>query len=433
MSIPIFNRKINIDFHFRFSIGFIWLIILLSMPYLVWELYWAIKVGYPIIKWHTHLAVYYYLCLLLFVLLQGLDRIFHFRFYLQYHIICASVCFALMLTEAVLMRLGIGDTYSEKIKHGYFSMHSGQFESYYRTYPPDTDLVMDRIDFKHTGRINSLGYSDREWSIGKRENEKRILCLGDSWTEGIGAGHDSTYVSILGSLLRHRDTSYTIMNAGTAGDDPGVNFINYRDRLRKFRPDIIIQTLSSNDMNTDIATKGGLERFQKNGTVKLPDAPWWEPIYALSYISRAAFHAMGYSELLIREPFSEQFKTELNNKAKGIFEQYSKLADKDTCLLIVVLQPYSGEIQKKAYSYDLSSIVDYLHTRSNVRVYDLMPYYVDEAAKSKNGIRDNYWSHDGHHNPKGYAIMAGGMLKAIDSFSIGMRYDTLRLNTGSAR
>lgn len=413
MGTPNFNRKIDVDIHIRFPITFISLVVLLSLPYLTWEIYWAVKVGYAVIKWHTHLALYYYLWLLLFLILYGLNGIFHFRDYVKYQVVCASVCFSLLFMEALLLTLGIGDTYSEKIRHGYVSKYSSEWETYYRTYLPYQELVMDRIDFKHVRQVNSLGFSDREWAVEKTKNEKRILCLGDSWTEGIGAVHDSTYVSILGSLLRQKDTSYTVMNAGTAGDDPCVNFVNYRDHLAKFKPDIIIQTLSSNDMNTDIATKGGMERFQQNGTIKLPDAPWWEPLYALSYISRTLFHAMGYNELLLREPFSAELKTKLDQQAMVLFNLYSELAKKEGALLIVVLQT-----DGRGRDYDLSPIVKHLQTLDNVKVYDLLPYYLGEFDKNGDNTDAYYWKHDGHHTAKGYVLMAKGIEKAIDSFYV---------------
>jgi lysophospholipase L1-like esterase len=323
----------------------------------------------------------------------------------------------------VLIIFGIGDTYSEKIKHGYLSIRSAQFESYYRTYPPDKELVMDRIDFKHVRQVNYLGFSDGEWPIEKVKNEKRVLCLGDSWTEGIGAGYDSTYVSILRSLLKREDTNYTVMNAGTAGDDPCVNFVNYRDRLVRFKPDVIIQTLSSNDMNTDIAIKGGMERFQKDGTVRFPPPPWWEPIYALSYVSRLFFHEKGYNELLIKEPLPAKYQAELNQKAIETFTQYSDLVKREGGLLIVVLQADGAQ-----HLYDLSSIVKHLHTLDSVRVFDLQPYYESEFAKTGVNPKEYYWKHDGHHTPKGYALMAQSIKKAIDSFYINNTGKTTSTN-----
>lgn len=414
--IPGLDRKISVNkefrFNIRFSISLLWPIIILSLSYLVWESYWAQKVGYAFIKWHTHLAVYYYLWLMMMVVIYGWNKLFHLRQYANLQILCLSICLTLMLTEALLMTFGIGTTYTESLGGGYCSIRSTRGETYYRTRIPHSNFSFERPEFKYSRTVNSLGYSDREWAVRKMKNEKRILCLGDSWTEGVGATYDSTYVSILQSILRQEDTTYTVMNGGTSGDDPCVNYVNYRDRLVVFKPDIVIQTLSCNDLNTDIATKGGMERFQKDGTIKLPAAPWWEPVYALSYISRSLFHAMGYNELLLKVPFSKAQTDELNRKAIETFALYSGLAKKEGCILIVIVQfNYSGQ------DYDLSPIVNYLHTLDNVKIYDLKPYYLSGFSQSSDPM-SYYWGQDLHHNAKGYALMARGVKTALDSFCI---------------
>jgi lysophospholipase L1-like esterase len=397
----------------RIGLHIYWWLLLLSLPYIVWESYWAGHVGSHFVKWHTHLAFYFFLWLLPCLLLDMADQIFRRKPNLKLHIIWASVCGSLILLESILICTGTTATYFERLGTGYQSVYSINEKSYYSTYPPGTSLHIDRIDFVHTRLTNSLGYCDGEWPIKKHMGEKRILCLGDSWTEGVGARYDSSYVSILRSMLCSRDTNYTVMNAAISGDDPCVNYINYRDRLAVYNPDVIIQTLSSNDMNTDIAVKGGLERFNGDTTLKQPPAPWWEPIYALSNVSRLIFRALGYNELLLRVPFSKAKTDELNQKAIEAFSLYAALAKKNGALLIVVLQA-----DRKNREYDLSPIVTYLHTQKNVRVYDLLPTYIDTFDRPGTNTAAYYWPHDGHHTPKGYALMARGIYQALDSFYI---------------
>jgi lysophospholipase L1-like esterase len=248
--------------------------------------------------------------------------------------------------------------------------------------------------------------------VAKKKNEKRVLCVGDSFTEGVGAPADSCYVSILRTLL---DSNYTVMNAGISGDDPCVNYVNYRDRLTSFKPDIIVQTLSSNDLNTDIATKGGMERFKADGIVQLASAPWWEPLFAISYVSRTFFHALGYNELLLRVPFSKSIADELNQKAIVTFAAYAALAQKHNTLLLVILQPNQGEVYKGKFDYDIYPIAEKLKEFSNVRVYDLRTFYMQWFSKNMDAIKPCYWPQDGHHNAKGYAVMATGIKQAMDS------------------
>ena len=207
------------------------------------------------------------------------------------------------------------------------------------------------------------------------------------------------------------------MNSGIAGDDPCVNYVNYRDRLVAYHPDLIIQTLSSNDINTDIAVKGGLERFQKDGKVQLPPAPWWEPVYALSYVARTFFTALGYNELLIKIPFSTDVKDKLDKKTVELFKAYAKEVGSSGAKLIVVLQPNQGEVVQQHYDYEMKNIIPTVQPLDNIFIIDLLPYYSNEFANSKDSIGNYYWEQDGHHNSKGYFIMAKGVKYAIDSFN----------------
>ena len=402
----------------RFSLTFNYasVVTMLGILYLLWEIYWTKQVGYAFIKWHTHVALYFYLWLLLWFILGLLNRLFGLKRYEKYQMAVASVCFTLLLLEIVLLATGTGDTYMEKIKFGYASRYNAAYEKYYRTHEPYEKFYIIRPEFNYVRQCNSLGFSDMEWRKEKSKNEKRVLLCGDSFTEGVGAPYDSCYVSLLSKLLLTKDTGCYFMNAGISGDDPCVNFVNYRDRLVSYHPDIIIQTLSSNDINTDMAAKGGLERFQKNETIKLPPPPWWEPIYALSYVSRTFLTALGYNELLLKTPFPREEVNKLDQLTTALFLIYAKEAKRNGAKLLVVLQPNQSEIYKKQYDYNLDKIITNLHTIDNVYVFDLLPFYLKEFGKSKDDIRNYYWKQDGHHNSKGYVVMAKGVYSGLQKF-----------------
>jgi len=416
------SSKVTLDetpyIHFDLTFRLTTFVLLLSLPYLVWEIYWANKVGYAFIKWHTHLALYFYSWQICMFLLRVLNNKFNIKNYIQYQIVITAISFVLLLSEIALIVLGIGDTYMEKINFGYASRYSSSHEQYYRTHLPFEKTTITRPEFSYPRQSNSLGFSDIEWKKGKAKNEKRILIAGDSFTEGVGAPFDSCYVSLLRSLLLKEDTSYYLMNTGISGDDPCVNFVNYRDRLIQYHPDIIIQTLSSNDLNTDMATKGGLERFQKDKAIKFLPAPWWEPIYAISYVSRIFFSAFGYNELLIKSSFTQKEKKMLDEKACQLFTAYSKEAKRYKTKLLVILQPNQREVYQRGYEYDLSFITKQFSLQDNLYVFDLLPYYLKELDKSKGDIKSYYWKEDGHHNSKGYFLMAKGVQQALDSFNL---------------
>jgi len=389
---------------------------LLLGVYAVWELYWAAKVGSLAIKWHTHLALYIYLGWLTDVLLRLWHRKWPLKNVLNIRLMFGFVWGILCCAEAFLVFTGIGDTYMERIHYGYVSRYGSNHEDYYRNHKPFETFYFTRPEFSYPRKCNSQGFSDIEWPVLKRKNEKRMLVLGDSFTEGVGAPFDSNCVSILRQLFATSDTNVSFMNAANAGDDPCVNFVCYRDLLRKYKPDVIVQMLSSNDMHTDIATKGGLERFRSNGKVQFAKGPWWEPIYALSYVSRLYFNAAGYNELLIKMPFSEKDKAQLDARAITLFDSYSKLAQQENALLVVLLQPYQTTLYNKAFEYNLDTVVQHVSKMDNIKVASLLPYYLHYFEGKGDSIKTYYWLNDGHHNAKGYVLMAEAVKNVLDSF-----------------
>ncbi len=411
-----FQDKTHLRFDFTISLSS--MLLTASLFYLLWEIYWAQEVGYAFIKWHTHLALYFFVWIGLAFILKISNQWFAFKQYAKFQTLLASVAFTLLVLELVLYTTGVGDTYMEHIKAGYASRYNATYETYYRTHEPNEKFYITRPEFNYVRQCNSLGFSDIEWLLAKNKNEKRILIAGDSFTEGVGAPFDSCYPSLLRNLLAAKDSNYYVLNSGISGDDPVVNFVNYRDRLAVYHPDIILQTLSSNDINTDIAVKGGLERFQKNGTIKFPSPPWWEPIYALSYVSRTFFTVIGYNELLIKTPFAEEVKNKLDQKAIAIFSTYAEAAKQNETKFFVLLQPNQGEVIQEHYDYDLSKILVSIRSLDHVYVFDLLPYYVTQFANNKNDISKYYWKQDGHHNSAGYFLMAKGVEQALDSFGL---------------
>lgn len=388
---------------------------LLLGVYAVWELYWAARVGSLAIKWHTHLALYIYLGWLTDVLLRLWHRKWPLKNVLNIRLMFGFVWGILCCAEAFLVFTGIGDTYMERIHYGYVSRYGSNHEDYYRNHKPFETFYFTRPEFTYSRKCNSQGFSDIEWPVLKRKNEKRMLVLGDSFTEGVGAPFDSNCVSILRQLFATSDTNVSFMNAANAGDDPCVNFVCYRDLLLKYKPDIIVQSLSSNDMNTDIATKGGLERFKTNGKIQFSDGPWWEPLYALSYISRLFFTAAGYNELLIKIPLTSTQKSNLDTKAIVLFKEYGKLVKQEKAQLIVVLQPYQSTVYEKAFEYNLDSIAQHISQLEQVKVVSLLPYYLHYFEGQGDSIKSYYWLNDGHHNAKGYVLMANAVKNALDS------------------
>ncbi len=386
---------------------------LLGVPllaYLIWEIYWYNKVGLCVIKWHTHLALYVYLWVIGFVLYKFITRKVTSEKKQNAFLLFTSISICLILAEGALQLLCIRKTYMERVTGAYYSPYASQETTHYHVWwNGEKEHWIKKPEFTYWRPTNSQGLPDVEWPKKRPAGQKRILALGDSFTEGDGAPDDSDYVARLSHKLHTIDTNYYLMNAGVLGSDPFFNYIQLKDSLLQYKPDYIIQALSVQDIIGDIRLRGGMERFKKDGTVKFNKAPWWEPVYALSYISRLGFSLLGYSELLNRQIPSAAETDKLNKETVDLFKQYTDLCAKNNIRLFVVLRPDITEIEMNRYFYNLSPILNNLHAE----VIDLLPYYQQYIKAHNTSRQDYFWKLDGHHNSKGYEMMASGIFESL--------------------
>ncbi len=297
----------------------------------------------------------------------------------------------------------------------YTSPYEPLDKDYYHVWRPNVPHQISKPEYSFMFPTNSLGLPDREWTTTKTPKEKRILALGDSFTEGDGAAYDSSYVAALKRKLATVSDSFYVMNGGVCGSDPFINYILLKNRLLVYQPEVVLQVLATGDMNTDIILRGGMERFQKNGTLKYTPAPWWEPVYAVSYISRLFFSAAGYNELLRKNGLSltSEEVTKLNTQLSGLFESYISLCRKHNIRLVIILRPDKAEIMNNKYEYDFSAILNPVKAEGYAEVIDLLPPYRGYIEKATTNAADYFWKNDGHHNAKGYEMMAQSIYENI--------------------
>jgi lysophospholipase L1-like esterase len=400
------NRKIAIHIP-------VWTLFLLPLAaYAAWEIFWFTRVGLRVVKWHTHLALFAYLWAAGFIFYKLLKGRIDQKKAVNFLMVFTSIVFALAVLELFFEISGINKTYMEKVSKAYDSPYTPQDKTYYHAWAPGKPHLIEKPEYAYWRPTNSLGFGDREWNTVKPKNEKRLMALGDSFTEGDGAPYDSSYVSLLNKKLLSAGDTFYVMNAGVCGSDPFNNYIFLKNKLLVYKPDVILQVLASNDMTTDIILRGGMERFQKDGTQKFRPGPWWEPIYAVSYISRIFFKMAGYDELLKKQMQPEDERW-MNAAVIDLFKQYSTICKQNGIRLYILLRPDKGEIMQNKYDYRFSEILDSIQKNKLAEVIDLLPFYQAYLAKNKEDAFPYFWAYDGHHNPKGYEMMAQSVYESL--------------------
>lgn len=376
------------------------------MLYAAWEIYWVSQVGYSAIKWHTHLMLYVYAWFCCLLLLLPLKR---HRLINEIVLVMSIFFFTLAGVELVLLLSGYNKTYIENRSGFYQSLFNQHGTDSIRAYPQGKHrLKTPEYDYERT--TNQNGFSDGEWLFDSTKT--LIQTYGDSFTEGDGAPADSSYPAILRKLLGE---GFTVQNYGICGNDPGFYVTQFSKVGAKFKPDVIALSYGTYDFVLDVMSRGGLERFTLGGW-QTRKGPWWEPIYALSYVARLFIEASGrhYNDFFMTPQKKEENLRALAPKWNELFVALANIAAQDSVKILLLKKPERSEIVLNNYQYDFASFDSLVATLPGVKHYDLLPFYRDTfGLKSQEATAPYYWPQDGHHNPAGYALMAKGVYQAL--------------------
>ena len=321
-----------------------------------------------------------------------------------------SVFFFCVLTAEIILRLsGITSTYLEKRNGGFYqSPYTKQETGWYHLWKPNAVHYLKTGEYNYIRQTNSLGLSDKEIPLRKTNGEFRIIGLGDSFTECDGADQDSSWLKDLERSFRKHfpERNISLYNAGVCGSDPFFEYVLLRDKLIRYKPDLVI--LALNNEAADIMVRGGMERFLSDGTCKYKSPPDWEPVYAYSHIFRLILHRLLHYNSFLMKP--DEAKKE-EEKAIRLFINsivlFNQLAHKNSFSLLVVLHPNIDEVKKHQFDY-LNRIVNSCKSM-NIDCLDMLDYYNHKEHIGKNNAPLYFWKNDGHHNARGYAAFARGV------------------------
>lgn len=118
-------------------------------------------------------------------------------------------------------------------------------------------------------RTNPMGMRQNESiSSVKLPNEKRVLFLGDSFTEGVGVAFEETFV---GRLQEHLDTAFSkitvrVLNSGVGGygTQNELRFLHHYGFA--LNPDVVILVMGPDDVDRNL--RGDFFRLLSDGTLE---------------------------------------------------------------------------------------------------------------------------------------------------------------------
>jgi lysophospholipase L1-like esterase len=272
----------------------------------------------------------------------------------------------------------------------------------YRVKRERTESISDEFSYVHS--FNSLGCRGAEPLQG--EGVFKILALGDSFTEGAGTPEDSTWVHLLSLRMQdHQDQKTTYLNAGISGSDPFQSFQLLKRLHALYKPDLVVLLLNYSDINQDFYNRGGKERFEKGSLLAYRVGPWWEPIYASSFIFRAIIHATTNMDYLFCTPEDRMKNHEEASWAIAnlLQTEYTAFAAENNIDFRVFSIPYEFELKN---NYDAFAELDSVLQHSNVKFINLYPALRQYVEENELNYSDLYWTFDMHFKPVGYSVVA---------------------------
>lgn len=315
-----------------------------------------------------------------------------------------SLFITLTLLEIVLRLFNVNATYMEQRTHHYHSPYTTG-KSWFHGWTMDHNLVTP--EYNYVRKVNRELLSDTNHPVKKRKNEYRIIGLGDSFTEGDGAHADSTWLKALDRKIS-RDNSqskFTFMNAGISGSDVFFEYILLKKKLLKYEPDLVLLALNNSDIS-DVVIRGGMKRFIENGTVKFNNAPRWEPIFAVSYVTRFLLKfGLNYNDIFVKND-GEEYEVSRNEIFQSLL-LFQELALEYNFKFLVIFHPVKKEIRNQ--KLDLADVLLRVQNETEIENLNLLNYFTEVEGINSANYERLFWKYDGHHNANGYEKFANGI------------------------
>ncbi len=325
----------------------------------------------------------------------------------------AVVIAALLLVWEGFMRARPGlHTYLEKQgKNGYISPYDvSRARGNTYTLGPGWVLEQRSPEFTHYIKANTLGLNAPEFSLVS-DSAMRIAAFGDSFTEGVGAIGDSSYPKILQSILPHTE----VLNCGLSGSDPLFCYRLLADKLGKYKPGIATFTINNTDV-TDIACRGGFERFKADGSLQLKGGPWWEGLFANFFIVRfISIKVMHKDFFFLNDTERALAEQRALHNLEIATDSISYLCKRLNIRPVFVFHP--GKDEAEHGDLKCAEVMRYARSKGYETV-DVLAYFKQHGAGGSN-VPNYFWPIDGHNNNRGYALVARAIKGHLDSTSKG--------------
>jgi hypothetical protein len=123
----------------------------------------------------------------------------------------------------------------------------------------------------HAFHVSSLGLRERELTMPPAPGTRRILMLGDSFTEGAGLAVEDTVSRRLETMLAARCPGVEVVNAGTASYSPILHYLVLRELGARLRPELVLLNFDVTDVHDDLVRTALADLDAEGLPVRVPN------------------------------------------------------------------------------------------------------------------------------------------------------------------
>jgi hypothetical protein len=306
------------------------------------------------------------------------------------------------LTLEVSLRIsGIFKSPNEITTGDYYCQYRQKSPTWYHYYKPNYTHLFKQKEFEYTNTYNELGSREKPFiAFLKDTNSKKIVCLGDSFTEGDGTCYDSSWVRQFEKKI-NLNSKYKIKlyNAGTCGSDVFFNYKLLVNDLYKMKPHLVIECVNTSDI-LDVIKRGGNERFNEDGTTSGKVGPKWELVYKYSYVFRGIIHGyFKFNRNLIKKTELEQQEIKAVQLIQLKIKETASFCRKNRVPYIILIQPTPSDL-----------MVNQTQPLHFINQLTVLPYSVNlfkplHKYYKIHSVEADSWDLNGHFNSNGYLVL----------------------------
>lgn len=280
-------------------------------------------------------------------------------------------------------------------------------------------------EFEHEVRTNSAGFRDVEHLIPKPPGVFRILGLGDSFTFGVGASFEDTYLFRAERMLNARPGRHPkveIVKAGVPRFYPETERRLLEHYGLAYEPDLVVVGLTPNDVSDTVFGVDAVTT-DASGFLKTQEAKALGPLghwlFLNSHAARialgdyirhksAARHPVRWEEIFRDDGFHEP---EWQRIEAELTKMTSLAAQAGASGFVVLCIPQRGPWPESS-DYPARRLRRWA-ARNEAVVVDALPLF-----RAADGQQRLFWEGDPHCTPAGYRLVAEALVDGLDSASL---------------